>query len=89
MGGSRGEPDLLASCYRNSLKVAVEHGIRTIAFPSISTGVYRYPVAKAAQIAVKTVRQFIDDNPGKLDRVVWVLFDDQTFAVYQAEINDQ
>ncbi len=89
MGGNKGEPDLLASCYRNSLTVAVKHGIRSIAFPSISTGVYRYPVAKAAKIAVETVRQFIDDNPGKLDSVVWVLFDDRTFSVYHAEMNNQ
>ena len=87
MGGDEHEPDLLASCYRNSLKVAVEHGIRTIAFPSISTGVYGYPVVKAAKVAVDTVRQFMADHPGQLDKVVWVLFDDRTFAVYQAEIH--
>ncbi len=87
-GGSRHEPDLLASCYRNSLKVAVEHGIRTIAFPSISTGVYGYPVAQAARVAVNTARQFIADHPGTIDKIVWVLFDDRTFAVYQSEIDN-
>ena len=86
-GGNCGEPELLASCYRNSLKLAVENGIRTIAFPSISTGVYGYPVAKAANVAVATARQFIADNPGKIDKIIWVLFDDRTFGVYQAEID--
>ena len=87
-GGSYGEPELLASCYRNSLRLAVENGVCTIAFPSISTGVYGYPVDKAAKIAVETARQFLADNPGKMDKIVWVLFDDRTFGVYQAEIGE-
>ena len=87
--GNHGEAELLASCYRNCLKVAVENDIRTIAFPSISTGVYGYPITKAAKVAVETVRKFIEDHPGKIDEVIWVLFDDHTFAVYQAEIDNQ
>ncbi len=87
-GGNHGEPDLLASCYRNSLRLAVENGIRTIAFPSISTGVYGYPVGNAAKIAVEAARQFLADNPGKIDTIIWVLFDDRTFGVYQAEIGE-
>lgn len=86
-GGERQEADLLASCYYNSLKVAVENGIRSIAFPSISTGVYGYPVDKAAKVAVHTVNRFLFDNPGKMDVVYWVLFDDRTFATYEAEID--
>lgn len=86
-GGGRKEPELLASCYLNSLKTAVENGIRTIAFPSISTGVYGYPVEKAAKIAVKTVRQFLDDFPGKIDMVEWVLFDERTYAAYKSELD--
>lgn len=86
-GGNCGEPELLASCYRNSLKLAVDNGIRAIAFPSISTGVYGYPVAMAAKVAVATARQFIAENPGTLDKIIWVLFDDRTFNVYQAEID--
>lgn len=85
-GGNRGEPELLANCYRNSLQVAVDHGIRTIAFPSISTGVYHFPVQLAAEIAVRTVREFIAAHPDKLDVVMWVLFDERTEAVYQAEV---
>lgn len=86
-GGRRKEPELLASCYLNSLKTAVENGIRTVAFPSISTGVYGYPVEKAAKIAVKTVRQFLDDFPGKIDTVEWVLFDERTYAAYKSELD--
>ena len=86
-GGRRKEPELLASCYLNSLKTAVENGIRTLAFPSISTGVYGYPVEKAAKIAVKTVRQFLDDFPGKIDMVEWVLFDERTYAAYKSELD--
>ena len=87
-GGLNGEPELLASCYRNSLRLAVKNGIRTIAFPSISTGVYGYPVTKAAKIAVETARRFLAENPGKIDKIIWVLFDDRTFSVYQAEIGE-
>ena len=85
-GGEQGEEALLASCYSNSLKVAVDHGIRTIAFPSISTGVFRYPVTQAAKTAVETVKRFLDQFPGKIDLVEWVLFDDRTFAAYEAKI---
>lgn len=85
-GGNHGEPELLANCYRNSLQVAVEYGIRRIAFPSISTGVYHFPVQLAAKIAVRTVREFIAAHPDALDVVMWVLFDERTEAVYQAEV---
>ena len=82
-GGGYGEAELLASCYYNSLKLAVEKGIRRIAFPSISTGVYGYPVEKAAQVAVEAVRSFLNEHPGKLDLVRWVLFDEGTQKVYE------
>ena len=85
-GGSRGEPDLLANAYRNSLQVAVDHDIRTIAFPSISTGVYHYPLDQAAVIAVKTVWNFCTENPGKIDKVLFVLFDDRTLQAYDHAI---
>lgn len=85
-GGKNQEEDLLASCYRNSLQVALEYGIRTIAFPSISTGIYHFPVEKAAQIAVMTVNQFLDEYPGKIDEVLWVLFDEYTASVYESEV---
>lgn len=70
-GGDRGEPELLAACYRNSLRVAVEQGVRTIAFPAISCGVYGYPLDQAAQIAVREVRSFLagDDQIQTVDLV--------------------
>ena len=61
-GGNKGEPELLADCYRNSLTLALEHGIKSIAFPAISTGVYGYPKEAAARIAVETVREFLKDS---------------------------
>lgn len=85
--GNYNEEELLASCYRNSLKVAVENGIRTIAFPSISTGVYAFPVDLAAEVAVGTVNSFLKENEGKFDLVEWVLFDDETKKCYDAELD--
>ena len=75
-GGNNDEDKLLASCYYNSMKIAVENGIRTIAFPSISTGVYCFPVERAAKIAVDTVHRFLQENPDSFDLVEWVLFND-------------
>ncbi len=74
-GGEGKEVDLLASCYYKLLTVAVENGIRTIAFPSISTGVYGYSVDKAAKVTVHTVNRFLTDNPYKINIVYWGLFD--------------
>lgn len=85
-GGDHGEAELLASCYRRSLQVAAEHGIRRIAFPSISTGVYHYPVREAAKIAVGTVTEFLEEHPDAFDVVEWVLFDDNTMQVYEQAI---
>lgn len=85
-GGDHGEAELLASCYRRSLQVAEEHGIRRIAFPSISTGVYHYPVKEAAKIAVGTVTEFLEEHPDAFDVVEWVLFDDNTKQVYEQAI---
>lgn len=86
-GGEGREADLLASCYYKSLTVAVENGIRTVVFPSISTGVYGYPVDKAAKVAVHAVNRFLSDNPDKIDIVYWVLFDDKTLRIYEAEVD--
>ena len=85
-GGDHGEAELLASCYRRSLQVAAEHGIRRIAFPSISTGVYHYPVKEAAKIAVGTVAEVLEEHPDAFDVVEWVLFDDNTMQVYEQAI---
>ena len=86
-GGRRNEEKFLANCYWNSLQLAVENGIRRIAFPSISTGVYSYPKDQAAEIAVNTVNEFVEANPGELDLVEWALFDDDTLRVYTDALN--
>ena len=85
-GGRSKEEELLAGCYFNSMQLAQEHGIRSIAFPSISTGVYSYPVELAAKVAVRTVSRFLEDNPDSFDLVEWVLFDSVTESVYEAEV---
>ncbi len=82
-GGKKGEPELLASCYRKSLTVAAEKGIRTIAFPSISTGVYGYPFEQAAQLAVQTVLETIQKLSG-IDEVIFCCFSSSDLAVYES-----
>ena len=86
-GGKYREAELLANCYKNSLRVAVKNGIRSVAFPSISTGVYSYPVEEAAQIAINTVNEFIEDHPDAFDLVGWVLFDQRTYNAYENALN--
>jgi len=82
-GGTRGEPELLRGCYVNSLKLAAEHGVRSIAFPSISTGAYRYPIEQAARIAVTTVRQALE-RPTCVELVRFVCFSAADLEVYRA-----
>ena len=77
---------LPANCYYNSMKLAMEHGIRKIAFSSISTGVYHFPVEKAAHIALEIVSQFLKEHTNDFDLVEWVLFDSHTQSVYEAEL---
>ena len=86
-GGRHREEELLASCYFNSMKLAMDNRIRTIAFPSISTGVYSFPVELAAKIAVKTVSRFLEDDENSFDLVEWVLFDCATESVYEKEVD--
>ena len=86
-GGRSMEEELLAICYFHSMQVALEHGIRNIAFPSISTGVYSFPVELAAKIVVKTVSRFLEDNKNSFDLVEWVLFDDETDRIYEGEVD--
>ena len=88
-GGSHGEAELLASCYRHSLELAMEHGIRSIAFPSISTGVYSYPVQQAAEIAVQTAKTIIKEHPEAFDEILWVLFDERTKLVYDGAMQER
>ena len=81
-GGHYHEAELLASCYRNSLEAAMKQGIKRIAFPSISTGVYAFPIESAARIAVEATRAFLQEHPGSFDVIEWVLFDDRTYQAY-------
>lgn len=85
-GGNRREPQTLADCYSNSLALALGSGLKTIAFPSISTGAYGYPLDLAAEVAVGAVRRFVETNPDGLERITWVLFDDGTFEAYRAAL---
>ncbi len=82
-GGNKGERELLASCYYNSLQLAVENNIARIAFPNISTGVYNYPKKEAATVAIQSVSQFINMNQGKIDEVIFVCYDEDNFNYYQ------
>jgi O-acetyl-ADP-ribose deacetylase (regulator of RNase III) len=82
-GGSAGEPDLLASAYRTSMRLAAELGATSIAFPSISTGVYGYPVDLAAQIAIDTVSDVLAMEPGSIERVTFVLFSRDALEVFE------
>lgn len=82
-GGDAGEGELLASAYRSSLELAAEHGHTVVAFPSISTGVYGYPVEQAAEVAIATIRGVIGDRPGLFAEVRMVLFSDDHMAAYR------
>ena len=81
-GGSYDEEGLLSNCYLNSLKLAVENKIKSIAFPAISTGVYGFPLERAAQIAIKTVNKFIQSDKS-IQKIIFVCFDDRTYQTYK------
>ena len=81
-GGKRGESETLANCYRNSLQVAVENGIKTLAFPAISCGAYGYPIKEAVQVAVKTTREFLA-NDNKIEKVIFALFSEDLYEAYR------
>jgi len=85
-GGNQNEAELLASCYRRSLEVARDKGLRSIAFPSISTGVYGYPIGEAAQIAVRSVREYIAQHPDAFDTIRFVAFDAENERALQAAL---
>lgn len=88
-GGHQGEADLLASCYVESLKLAVENGVKSIAFPNISTGVYHFPKPQAAQIAINTVKDFLANHPdSNIEQVAFVCFDAENFQLYQTLLTE-
>ncbi len=82
-GGHRGEAELLASCYRRALEIARENNLRSVAFPSISTGVYGYPFEDAAAIAVATVNEFLDAQSSSVDKVIFCCFSARDLEVYR------
>ena len=85
-GGERGEPELLASCYRSVFKVAREHGVRSIAIPAISCGVYRFPIDRAVEIAVRETRAELEQNKW-IERVIFACFGDEVYASYRQALN--
>ena len=87
LGGFHAESELLKQAYRNSLKLAVQNGIKTIAFPSISTGAYGYPIEEASRVAVGSVKKFLEKED-KIKKVTFVLFSDLDFAVYLRALKD-
>ena len=84
-GGTHGEPELLKSCYLSCLELASENGCKTVDFPSISTGVYSYPLEKAAAVAITTIRAYLAEHP-EIERVRMVCFDGRTKAAYEAAL---
>lgn len=87
-GGNRGEAELLASAYRESLKLATDYKLKSISFPSISTGAYSYPVSEAAEVALNTVIAFLRDGLTFLQEVVFVLYDSRTYHAYSAKLTE-
>ena len=84
-GGASGEAELLASAYRQSIELAKAHGLRSIAFPAISTGIYGYPLRAATGIAVKIIREIAETDPGSVEDVVFACFDEDTLGAYYDE----
>ena len=85
--GNAGEDELLASCYRSSLELALTHNVRTIAFPNISTGVFRFPKGRAAEIATRTVRSFLQTDKS-LKRLIFCCFDEENFRIYKSILDN-
>lgn len=86
-GGNKKENEKLESCYLNSLKLAIQNNCKTIAFPSISAGIYKFPKDKAAKIAIKTIKDFLE-NEKTLEKVILVSFDDENFNILKNELEN-
>ncbi len=88
-GGKKGESGLLKNCYNHSLELAVKNKISSIAFPAVSTGIYGYPKEQAASIAVHTVQEFLEQHAGEIENVVFVLFDEESYRIYERILNEE
>jgi O-acetyl-ADP-ribose deacetylase (regulator of RNase III) len=86
-GGNRGEPELLAQAYQNSLKLALEKDLNSVAFPSISTGAYGYPIEEACRVALEAVKEFLEKEDS-LEKVIFVLFSEHAFKAYEVEAKE-
>ncbi len=93
MGGDNGESELLSNAYKNSLKLAVTHNIKTIAFPNISTGIYGYPKSEAAKVAIDTIRNFILDlsksQNETIKKIIFCCWDKENYEIYLSYLNEQ
>lgn len=87
--GNENDPILLAACYKNSLDIAYEHNFNSIAFPAISTGVYGYPITKACNIAVKTIKEWLKNHEGYNIKIVLSCFNDEVFQAYEKELSHE
>jgi len=87
-GGKAREEELLVKCYRNSLHLAQKNAIKSIVFPSISTGAYRFPIQSACFIALKTVRAYLKNNPDFFEKIIFVLFSDNDLSIYRQAYQD-
>ncbi len=87
-GGRRGEHELLALAYINSLFLAMENGIKTIAFPNISTGIYGFPKEEAARVVKQAVEGFLKEHDGKLDKIIFCIYDDDNYMIYKKVFED-
>lgn len=84
--GSEDDAELLRSCYRRSLELALEYNLKSIAFPNISTGVYRFPKQEAGEIAIAAVQDFLSKNTS-IEKVIFAVFDDENYAIYNSLLN--
>ena len=87
-GGKKGEPEILASAYRESLKIAAAHNLTSISFPSIGTGAYGYPADKAAKVALRAVASFLKEKTTSLREIIFVLYDSQTYQSYRSALEE-
>lgn len=87
-GGQNNEREKLANCYRNSLELAIQHQCKTVAFPNISTGIYRFPKEEAATIAINTVKQILSQE-ATIEQVLFICFDEENYTLYRTRLTEQ